>query len=454
MGKIFKLAHYKTDVSTEIRAGIVTFLAMAYIVVVNPLILADAGIPLSAAFFATVFIAGTGTIVMGFRANLPIAIAPGMGMNAFFTYTVVKGMGMSWEMALAAIFFSGILFILISMSGLRKIIIDAIPIVLKHAIVVAVGIFIAFIGMRQAGIVVSPETHLITLADGTTSVSQDQLVLQLGNIHSPEFILTLLGVVVTLVLVIRKSKYAILIGILSVVLVQFILTKMGIFSETTAISINVAESFSAFGKIFNVIPSALMNPQFYFVVFTFLFLDFFDTSATLIAATQKLSDSSNENTDERMEKALVVDAFATTAGAVVGTTSVTTYLESFTGIDAGGRTGLTSIVTGILLLLSFFLYPFIGLVSAQATAAALIMIGIFMMQTLKLIDFDDLTEVIVLFFTILITLFSTSISVGISVGFLTYILVNIASGKTRDISPVVWILGAMFLLNFIFGHTA
>lgn len=445
MNKFFKLDYYKTNVSTEVRAGIVTFLAMAYIVIVNPLILADAGIPLPAAFFATILTAGIGTIAMGLRSNMPLAIAPGMGMNAFFTYSVVKGMGVQWEIALAAIFVSGLLFIAIALSGMRKMIIDAIPNVLKHAIVVSVGVFIAFIGFRSAGIVVSPPVN----ADG-----QDTLLLQLGNVHSPLFLITVIGVVLTLVLVIRKSRFAILGGILTVVALQLILTYLHILPEKPIVHIDIAGSFAACGKIFTVFPQALLVPQFYTIVFTFLFLDFFDTTGTLIAATTKLkvASESEQDVDNRIEKAMVVDAVATTTGAALGTTSLTTYLESFAGMDAGGRTGLTAVVTGVLLISSFVLYPFVGFVSSQATAAALIMIGIFMMQTLHEIDFEDLTEVIVLFFTMLITLFSTSVSTGIAVGFLMYILVTVTKGKAKDLGPVIWVLGFLFLINFIFGH--
>lgn len=446
MNNFFKLEHYKTTVGTEVRAGIVTFLALAYIIIVNPLILADAGIPLPAAFFATILTAGLGTIAMGLRANMPLAIAPGMGMNAFFTYSVVKGMGVPWEMALAAIFVSGLIFIAIAMTGVRKMIIDAIPDVLKHAIVVAVGVFIAFVGFRSAGIVVSPPVD----ASG-----KDTLLLQLGNVHSPLFLITVFGIVLTLVLVIRKSRFAILIGILSVVVLQLVLTQCGVIPAKEMIHIDVTHSFDAVGKIFGFFPNAFVNPEFYMIVFTFLFLDFFDTTGTLIAATTKLkaaSSTTDEDDNSRLEKAMVVDAFATTTGAVVGTTSLTTYLESFAGMEAGARTGLASVVTGVLLLLSFFLYPLVGYVSSQATAAALIMIGIFMMQTLHEIDFEDLTEVIVLFFTMLMTLFSTSVSTGIAVGFLMYILVMVTKGKIRELDPVIWVLGALFLINFIFGH--
>lgn len=445
MNNFFKLDYYKTNIGTEVRAGVVTFLAMAYIVIVNPLILADAGIPLPAAFFATVFTAGVGTIMMGLRANMPLVIAPGMGMNAFFTYSVVKGMGVSWELALAAIFVSGLIFIAIALSGLRKMIIDAIPNVLKHAIVVAVGVFIAFIGFRGAGIVVSPPIG----ANG-----QDTLLLQLGNVHSPLFLITVFGIALTLILVIRKSRFAILGGILSVVVLQLILTQMHIIPTSARVNIDVSLSFSAVGKIFTVFPRALLVPEFYMIVFTFLFLDFFDTTGTLIAATTKLkhSSESEKDVDVRIENAMVVDAIATTGGAVLGTTSLTTYLESFAGIEAGARTGLSAVVTGVLLIASFFLYPFIGYVSSQATAAALIMIGIFMMQTLHEINFEDLTEVIVLFFTMLVTLFSTSVSTGIAVGFLTYILVTVAKGKIKELDWIIWGLGGLFLLNFIFGH--
>lgn len=445
MNNFFKLDYYKTTIGTEVRAGIVTFLAMAYIVIVNPLILADAGIPLPAAFFATIFTAGVGTIIMGIRANMPLAIAPGMGMNAFFTYSIVKGMGVSWEFALAAIFISGLIFITIALSGVRKMIIDAIPNVLKHAIVVAVGVFIAFVGFRAAGIVVSPPVGL----DG-----QDTLLLQLGNVHSPLFIITVFGITLTLILVIRKSRFAILGGILSVVILQLILTQMHILPAKPSVSIDIVQSFTATGKIFSVFPNAFLRPEFYMIVFTFLFLDFFDTTGTLIAATTKLklATDSEQDVDLRIENAMVVDAFATTGGAILGTTSLTTYLESFTGIEAGARTGLSAVVTGTLLVASFLLYPLIGYVSSQATAAALIMIGIFMMQTLHEINFEDLTEVIVLFFTMMITLFSTSVSTGIAVGFLMYILVTVTKGKAKDLDIIIWILGILFLLNFIFGH--
>lgn len=446
MNNFFKLEHYKTTVGTEIRAGIVTFLAMAYVIILNPLILSEAGIPLPAAFFATIVTAGVGTIAMGLRANMPLVIAPGMGMNAFFTYSVVKGMGMPWEYALAAIFISGILFILIAVTGVRKMVIDAIPDVLKHAIVVSIGIFIAFVGFRSAGIVVSPPVD----AEG-----KDTLLLMLGNMHSPLFITTVIGIVITLVLVIRKSRFAILIGILSVVVIQLVLMKQGVIPAKEPLHIDVSHSLDAMGRIFEVMPKAILNPQFYVVMFTFLFLDFFDTTGTLIAATTKLkaaSQTTDADDADRLEKAMVVDAFATTTGSVLGTTSLTTYLESFAGMDAGARTGLSAIVTGVLLLASFFLYPFVGYVSSQATAAALIMIGIFMMQTLHEINFEDLTEVIVLFFTMMMTLFATSVSVGIAVGFLMYILVMVTKGKAKTLSPVVWILGFLFLMNFIVGH--
>lgn len=447
MNKFFKLSQYGTNITTEVQAGIVTFLAMAYIIVVNPLILADAGIPLPAAFFATVVIAGIGTISLGLRSNMPIAVAPGMGLNAFFTYTVVKGMGIAWEVALAAVFVSGLIFIAIAATGLRKRIIDAIPEVLKHAIVVSVGIFIAFIGFREAGVVVSPPVN---------TAGQDTLLLQLGNVHAPTFLLTVMGIIITLILVIKRSRFAIIGGIFSVVILQFLLTVSGVLPKQQAIQIDISHSFDALGQSILALPQALKNPTFYPIVFTFLFLDFFDTTGTLIATTSKLKRVSETETevDERISKAMIVDACATTTGAVLGTTSVTAYLESLAGMDAGGRSGLTSVVTGILLLASFFLYPFIGYITPQATAPALIMVGIFMMQTLHEINFEDLTEVSVLFFTMLITLFSTSIAAGIAVGFIMYIIVMMTKGKARKLDPVVWLLGGMFLLQFIFGHVA
>ena len=428
MKKLFKLKEHGTTVQREILAGLTTFLTMAYILAVNPEMLGSIGNGMTrdAVFTATALAAAIATLVMAFAANLPIALAPGMGLNAFFTYTVVGGMGYPWQAALTAVFLEGLLFIVLSFFNVREAIVKAIPVNLKKAVSVGIGLFIALIGFANAGIVVNDT--------GT--------VIGLGNLGEGSALLALIGLLITIVLFANKVPGAILLGIL-------ITTIIGIPLKVTVIPQSFAPvSLPAAPLLFRFDFSAVLSFKFFTVFFTFLFVDIFDTVGTLVGvATQ--GGLINKNGDiPRVKQALLADAVGTIAGAALGTSTVTSYVESTSGVAAGGRTGLTSLSAALLFALALFLSPVFLLIPGAATAPALIVVGFLMIQAVTGINFSDPSEGIPAFLAIVMMPFAYSIAEGIVYGVLAYVVLKALTGKIKDITVVAWILFGVFVLRF------
>jgi AGZA family xanthine/uracil permease-like MFS transporter len=428
MEKIFKLKAQGTTVRREMLAGLTTFLTMAYILVVNPNMLGSIGNGMTpgAVFTATAISAAIATLVMAFTANLPIALAPGMGLNAFFTYTVVFGMGYSWQTALTAVFLEGLLFIVLSFFNVREAIINAIPLNLKKAVSVGIGLFIALIGFANAGIVVN---------DAGT-------VIGLGKLGSGAPLLALIGFIIIIVLYTLKIPGSILIGIL-------VTTLIGIPLGVT----NISEGWSPIGHpaaplLFKFDFSSVLSFQFFTVFFTFLFVDIFDTVGTLVGVSTQAGLVDKNGNIPRVKQALIADAVGTAAGAALGTSTVTSYVESTAGVAAGGRTGLTALTTAILFLLALLLSPLFLLIPGAATAPALIMVGFLMMRPVTSIDFSDPTEGIPAFLAIIMMPFAYSIAEGIVYGVLSFVVLKAAAGKFKDITAVTWILFIVFLARF------
>ena len=443
--KLFKLNAKNTSVKTEIIAGITTFLAMAYILGVNPGILGDAGMDPQAVFMATAISAAIASIVMGLLANYPVALAPGMGVNALFSYTVVMSMGFSWQAALAAVFVSGVVFLLISVTGIRKMIINAIPKQLKLAIGAGIGFFIAFVGLKNAGIIV---------ANASTAVG-------LGSFQSPVVLLAVFGILVTIFLVIKKVPAAVFVGMIITAAVGIVAHEAFGVSvldanglelmpalPTSFISTNF--EMSAMGSFMDGMGELFAVPGAAFVaIFSFLFVDFFDTAGTLVAIGNRIGLVNDKGELENAEKALVADAVGTVVGAALGTSTVTSFVESSSGVGVGGRTGLTAVTAGVLFLLSIFISPIVLSTAVSAvTAPALVVVGIMMAQQLKGIDWDDMVFAAAGFITVVFMILSYSISNGIAMGFIAYTVEMVAAGKVKQINPIVWALVIIFILYF------
>lgn len=426
--KLFKLSENGTNVRTEIIAGLTTFLTMAYIIFVNPMILADAGMDHGAVFVATCLAAAIGCFIMGFVANYPIAQAPGMGLNAFFTYAVVMGMGYTWQVALAAVFVSGVIFIFLSIFKIREWIINSIPMSLRVGISAGIGLFLAFIALSNAGIVVS---------NPATKVS-------LGDITAVAPILGALGFFLTIALVHRGVKGAVMIAILAITALGIVIGDVqygGIMSTPPSLAPTFMQlDFSAVFEI------GMIS-----VVFAFLFVDLFDTAGTLVGVATKANLIKEDGKLPRLNKALLADSTATSIGALLGTSNTTSYVESVAGVAEGGRTGLTAVVVGILFLLALFFSPLAGMIPAYATSGALFYVAILMMSGLVGIDWRDLTEAAPVVVTCLLMPLTYSIAEGISLGFIAYAVIKLLSGKGRDVSPAVWVMSAIFILKYIFA---
>ena len=426
--KLFKLSENGTNVRTEIIAGLTTFLTMAYIIFVNPMILADAGMDHGAVFVATCLAAAIGCFIMGFVANYPIAQAPGMGLNAFFTYAVVMGMGYTWQVALAAVFVSGVIFIFLSIFKIREWIINSIPMSLRVGISAGIGLFLAFIALSNAGIVVS---------NPATKVS-------LGDITAIAPILGALGFFITIALVHRGVKGAVMIAILAITALGIIIGDVqyrGIMSTPPSLAPTFMQlDFSAVFEI------GMIS-----VVFAFLFVDLFDTAGTLVGVATKANLIREDGKLPRLNKALLADSTATSIGALLGTSNTTSYVESVSGVAEGGRTGLTAVVVGVLFLLALFFSPLAGMIPAYATSGALFYVAILMMSGLVGIDWRDLTEAAPVVVTCLLMPLTYSIAEGISLGFIAYAAIKLLSGKGRDVSPAVWIMSVIFILKYIFA---
>ena len=428
MEKLFKLQERGTTVGREIVARITTFLAMAYILAVNPGMLSETGMPFGGVFTATAIASAIATLVMAFLANLPVALAPGMGLNAFFTYTVCFGMGCSWQFALTAVLLEGILFILLSLFGVREAIINSIPATLRKAVAVGIGLFICLIGLSNAG---------ITSSDTGT-------IIGFVNLNVPSALVAIIGLVITIVLYILKVPGAILIGIA-------LTTIVGIpFGVTTVPEGWEPYSLPEAPLLFKFEWGSVLTGKFFIVFFTFLFTDLFDTIGTLMGVTEQAGLVDEKGNIPNVKGALLADAVGTVAGACLGTSTVTSFVESSSGVAAGGRTGLSSVVTAIMFLLALFFTPLFALIPSAATAPALIFVGFLMMQSISSIDFQDLTEGIPAFITIMVMPFAYSISKGIAFGIISYVICKIAGKKAKEVPVVTWILAVIFIANLVF----
>jgi AGZA family xanthine/uracil permease-like MFS transporter len=425
--KIFKLSQNNTTIKAEMIAGFSTFLAMVYIVVVNPQILSQTGMDYGAVFVATCLAAAFGTAMMGLLSNYPIALAPGMGLNAFFTFGVVLGMGYSWQIALGCIFWSGILFLLLSLFKTRKWIINSIPQSLKYAISVGIGMFLAMIALQNSGIIVANNATIVGL----------------GDIGSSESLLAMAGFFIITALFIRQIPGAIIIGIISISILALILGKIeyqGIISTPPSILPTFAQL-----DITAAFDLALLP-----VIFAFLFVDLFDTSGTLIAVADKANLLDEKGQLPRVEKALLADSSATVVGSLFGTSSTTSYIESAAGVVSGGRTGLTSMTTAVLFLLVLFLSPLAAMIPAYATAPALLFVAVLMMSSFNHIIWSDLSESAPFVITAIMMPLTFSIAEGIAMGFISFTVIKLLSGKVSELNISVYIITLLFSLKYLF----
>ncbi|MCK1991385.1 NCS2 family permease [Peribacillus muralis] len=428
MEKFFSLKENGTDVRTEVTAGVTTFLTMVYIIIVNPALLSSIGIPFEQVFMATVISAVIGTLIMGLVAKYPIAIAPGMGLNAYFA-SVVGAQGLSYQTVFGTVFIAGLLFLLISVTSLRKMIMDAIPNSLKYGITSGIGLFVAFIGLKNAGIVVPNESTMVTL----------------GDLHQPGTVLALVGLFITLILMARNIKGAIFIGMLVTAVIGYFI---GLLNFNGVLSVPPTPVF------FDIDIAGVFTHSLYSVVFAFLLVTIFDTTGTLIGVTEQ-AGLTKDGKMPRAKKAFLGDAIATTVGSMFGTSPSTAYVESSTGVAAGGRTGLTATVVAILFAASIFFSPLISAISSVSaiTAPVLIIVGCFMMEGLAKVDWKTFDEAFPAFAIILTMPLTSSISTGIAIGFITYPLMKVFSGKGKSVHPLIYIFGLIFMMQLIFFPT-
>lgn len=449
--KIFHLKKNNTDFKTEVIAGITTFMTMAYILAVNPNILSEAGMDRGAIFTATALSAFIATCVMALLANYPFVLAPGMGLNAYFTYTVVMGMGFTWQEALAAVFVEGIIFIILSLTSIREAIFNAIPMNLKHAVSVGIGLYIAFIGLQNAHVVVDSST-LVTLFSFKNSVKTGTF-----STEGITVLLALIGILITAILMVKEVKGNILWGIL-------ITWGLGIICQFTGLYTPSADAgwFSLLPDFSNGISIPSLTPtlfamdfskaftsDFVVIMFAFLFVDLFDTLGTLIGVAAKAELLDENGKLPRIKGALLADAVGTTAGAVMGTSTVTTFVESAAGATEGGKTGLTAIVAAILFGLSLFLSPIFLAIPSFATTPALVLVGFLMMTSITKINFSDYTDAIPAFIAIIAMPFTYSISEGIAMGIISHVVIKLLGGKRKEVSPLMYVLAVLFILKYI-----
>ena len=455
LDKLFHLKENHTDVKTEVMAGITTFMTMAYILAVNPNILSASGMDRGSVFTATALSAFIASCLLALLSNYPFVLAPGMGLNAYFTYTVVLGMGYSWQQALAAVFAEGIIFILLSLTNVREAIFNSIPMNLKHAVSVGIGLFIAFIGLQNAKIVVGNDSTLVSIFSFKSSVAEGTFSSQGITV-----LLALIGILVTAILLAKDVKGSILWGIL-------ITWVLGIICQLTHLYVPNADlgyysllpDFSSGISVPSMAPtfmkmdfSIVFSLDFVVIMFAFLFVDMFDTLGTLIGVASKADMLDKDGKLPNIKGALLSDAVGTTVGAMCGTSTVTTFVESASGVAEGGRTGLTSIVAGILFALSLLLSPIFLAIPSFATAPALIVVGYLMLTSVTKIDFSDMTEAIPCFIAIIAMPFMYSISEGISMGVISYVVINLITGKAKEkkISALMYVLAVLFVLKYIF----
>ena len=451
--KIFKLSKNRTNVKTEVMAGVTTFMTMAYILAVNPSILSAAGMDPTAVLLATAIASFIGTACMAFMANMPFALSAGMGLNAYLAFTVCGTMGYPWQLALLAVFVEGLIFIVLSLTNVREAIFNAIPLTLKRGVSVGIGLFIAFIGLQNAGLSVNDDSTLVKITSFVDNFHTQGICALLG----------ILGVVITAVLYIRKVKGAILFGIVATWLLGIICQLTGLYVPdaaagfysvipTSFVSVNFNPLGSTLGECFNVDFSAIRILDFVVIMFAFLFVDLFDTLGTLIGVATKANMLDKNGKLPRIKPALLADAIGTSVGAVLGTSTVTTFVESASGVATGGRTGLTALTTGVLFLLSMFFAPLFTSIPAFATAPALIMVGFLMVSSVTEIRFDEdnYAEAIPAYIAIIAMPLFYSISEGISLGIISYVLLNLCTGKAKKVKPLMYILAVLFVLKYIF----
>ncbi len=456
--KLFKLKDNNTDIRTEVLAGITTFMTMAYILAVNPSILAAAGMDQGAVFTATALASFIGTLLMAFLANYPFALAPGMGLNAYFAYTVVLGMGYEWEVALTAVFIEGIIFIILSLTNVREAIFNAIPLNLKAAVSVGIGLFIAFIGLQNANIVIGGAT-LVELFSIDGYNLANGVEAGFNNVGIT-VLLAIIGVIITGILVIKNIKGNILWGILITWILGIICQFAGIYVPNPELGFyGLLPDFSNGLSIPSIMPvfgklqfDGIFTLNFAVVIFAFLFVDMFDTIGTLIGVASKADMLDEDGKLPKIKGALMADAVATTAGAVLGTTTTTTFVESASGVTEGGKTGLTSVTTAVLFGLALFLSPIFLAIPSFATAPALIVVGFYMLTNVVNIDFSDISEALPCYICIASMPFFYSISEGISMGVISYVALNLITGKAKEkkISLLMYVLAVLFILKYIF----
>ena len=431
LDKFFKLSEHGTTIKTEIIAGITTFIASVYILAVVPSMLGDAGMPRDSAIAAVILSTTFATILMGLYANFPVVVAPGLGLSAFFAYTVCGSMGLSWQTALGAVFLSGIVFIILTVTKVRQLIIDCVPECLKISIGVGIGLFIAFIGFKNAGVIVADQSNFVGL----------------GDLKTPGVVLFLIGLTLSSLLYAKQVKGGLLIGIL-------VTTVIGMFMGITKVPTGI-------GDFFNIIPpvpaetfgkldlKGVFSYGLFAVIFSITIVDLFDNIGTLIGVSRKAKLVGKDGKIKNLDKALICDSIAATAGSVLGTSTVTTYIESATGVSEGGRTGLTAVTTGILYLLTLFFAPFFLLIPTQATAPVLVIVGILMLGEVVSIKFEDFTEALPAFLTIILMPLTFSIAQGIAFGFVGYAVIKLLTGRWKEVHPVMYILAVFFIIHFM-----
>lgn len=468
MDKFFKLTEKGTDVRTEVLAGLTTFFAMSYILFVNPAMLAQTGMPAQGVFLATIIGAVAGTLMMALYANLPYAQAPGMGLNAFFTYTVVFSLGYTWQEALAMVFICGIISLIITLTSIRKMIIESIPGSLRAAISAGIGVFLAYVGIKNAGLLqfaIDPGNYTVNgqgADKALASITANSAATPgLVDFNSPAVLVALVGLAITIFFIVKNIKGGIILSILVTTLVAILVGLVDLssidFGQT-----HIGTAFKELGQIFGVAvgPDGLgalfadtaRLPQTLMAILAFSLTDIFDTIGTLIGTGQKVgivATSGENHESDSLDKALYSDLIGTSIGAIAGTSNVTTYVESAAGIGAGGRTGLTALVVAICFAVSSLFSPLLAIVPNAATAPILIIVGIMMLSSLKNIHWDDMTEAIPAFFTSIFMGFAYSITHGIAAGFITYTLVKVFKGQAKEVHSMIWILDVLFILNFV-----
>ena len=452
LDKWFQLTERKTDVKTEVMAGITTFMTMAYILFVNPSILGTAGMDKNAVLLATALGAGLVTIMMGVFVNYPIALAPGMGMNAFYAFTVVIGMGIPWQVALGAVFISGLVFILLTVTHVRQLLVEGMPACLKYAITVGIGLFITIVGLKLSGIMsirlslIPPTLEKIIANHGNGTPLSFETIIEMGSLGQANVLLAIFGFFLMAVLMARQVSGAMLIGILTTSVVGAF---MGIVKIPAGFSPIAIPDFSRNAflalDIWGAVHMGLIT-----IIFTFTFVELFDTMGTLVGTATKAGLVDKDGRFPHIGRAMLVDAAGVSLGALLGTSTITAFVESAAGVGAGGRTGLTAVVTGILFILALFFTPVAGLIPDAATAPALIIVGVLMMGAVHKIDFDDLTEALPSFLTIVLMPFTYSIANGISAGLVAYPLMKLATGRRKEVHWIIYILAVLVVARYIF----